>query len=119
MRYIFTLFFLATFLYGAMAFPGKRIYMQKDGTTFSGHAVGDEFLHYIQTQEGDILLYNPTTKNYEYAVVKNDRLVPSGIAYKPKKRQSKIQRSVPKISKKTLHELRHKRILQRRKHLLH
>ncbi len=93
--------------------------MQKDGTTFIGHAQGDEFLHYIQTQEGDILLYNPKTKNYEYAIIKDDRLVPSGVVYKPGKKRSYMQKSMPRISKEKLQKLRHKRMLQRRKFMPH
>ncbi len=67
--------------FAAPVFSVQKTYRQSDGTTFTATPKGDEYLNYIQTPQGDILLYNPKTKNYDYATVKNNSLVPSGIPY--------------------------------------
>lgn len=95
---------LVPLLHAVMAMPFKRTFTQSDGSTFKGHAKGDEYLHFIQNEEGDILIYNSKTKNYDYATIKNDRLVPSGIPYKKvTKRAPALHRKRPKaISMKGL-----------------
>lgn len=71
-------------LQGAPAFEHLRSYTQKDGSHFKGSPKGDEYLHYIETNSGDIALFNKQSGNYEYAIVAKERgikkLVPSGIA---------------------------------------
>ena len=69
--------------WAAPALQKQKTLLQADGTRFVAQPKGNEFLHYFQTKEGAILKYNPKTKNYDYAKVRNDRLVPSGIPYKP------------------------------------
>ena len=69
--------------WAAPALQKQKTLTQANGTQFKAQPKGNEFLHYFQTKEGAILKYNPKTKNYDYAAVRNDRLVPSGIPYKP------------------------------------
>lgn len=107
MRYLFFYFISFSVLYAAPALPFERTFIQNDGDSFKAHAVGDEYLHYIETKSGAILLYNPKTKNYEYATVKGNRLAPSGLPYKKRVMQSSIARTnTPTISKKELQRLR-------------
>ncbi len=107
MRYIFLVLFFSSVLNAAPAMPFERSFSQNDGSRFKAHAVGDEYLHYIETKSGDILVYNPKTKNYEFATVKGSRLAPSGLPYKKRALRSSIARTnTPTISKKELQRLR-------------
>jgi hypothetical protein len=98
-------------LYSAPAFKRTKVFTQKDGSTFEATPKGDEYLNYIETKNGDILLYNPKTKNYEFATIKDDSLVPSGKVYK--KDDTKLNKAIaqkPFLSNDSLKELRKKRI---------
>jgi len=76
---IFLLFILT--LQAAPARGGDRVFTQHDGTTFIGQAKGNEHLNWIQSSDGEILQYNPLTKNYELAEIKDNKLTPSGKKY--------------------------------------
>ncbi len=105
---LFIILFSATMLFAAPSFQSVRTYMQSDGSTFQAKAQGDEYLHFLTTSNGDILLFNPRTKNFEYAEVKNERLVPSGIAYKAEnnKRTRRSSRlGVPTITPEQIQKL--------------
>lgn len=97
MKFFLLCITLSTLLVAAPAFEKERTYTQSDGTTFKAKPQGDEYLHFLKTKEGSILLYNQKTKNFDYATVENNRLVPSGIPYKIGK--TKLRKSVTHSSK--------------------
>ena len=97
-------------LQAAPAFERIKSYTQKDGSHFKGSPKGDEYLHYIQTQEGDIALFNRQSGNYEYAIVAKERgitkLIPSGVAVDTTSKSSKRHLNpFGKISQETLDEI--------------
>ena len=105
MKILLVLFATFATLFAAPAFQKGHTYTQSDGTTFQAKPQGDEYLHFLKTKEGAILLYNPATKNFDYAKIENDQLVPSGIPYMPKNtklRKSAVRSPQPTI---TLQEL--------------
>lgn len=105
MRFFLLCITFSTLLAAAPAFEKERIYTQSDGTTFKAKPQGDEYLHFLKTTEGAILLYNPVTKNFDYAKIENDRLVPSGTPYKTGKtklRKSAAYSSRPAITPQEL-----------------
>ncbi len=81
MRYILLLFISALVLWSAPAFDQKRQFRQPDGTTFNGRVCGDEFLNWVETDQGDILLYATPRQRFEHAVIDAQELRPSGVAY--------------------------------------
>jgi len=81
MKTMILLFMSCVLLFGAPAFDALREFTNADGTTFMAKAQGNQHLHWIQTQDGDILKYNEETKNFDYAQIKENRLMPSGIKY--------------------------------------
>lgn len=83
MKAFFLLLFASSLLFSAPALSLWRTYVQSDATTFQAIPQGDEYLHFLKTKNGDILIFNPKTKNFDYAEIKNDRLAPSGIPYRP------------------------------------
>ncbi len=55
---------------------------QSDTKSFRGTIKGDEWFHWVEDNHGNIIKYNPKSKNYEYAKVQRAQgyldLVPSG-----------------------------------------
>lgn len=96
MKIIFSLVTTLTLLFGAPAFTLERTYTQSDGTTFKAKPQGDEYIHFLKTEDGAILVYNPQTKNFEYAIVEEDRLIPSGVAYR--KNSTNANKSAPRVT---------------------
>jgi len=76
---ILTLFLLP--LIAAPAFQGKRTFTQPDGTVITYQNRGDEHLHWSESEDGEIILYNKETKRMEFAEIKAERLQPSGESY--------------------------------------
>lgn len=72
----------ATLLLAAPAYQATRTFTQADGTPFKAKAQGDEYLNWVETEDGDILRYNTQTKNYEFAEIKDGNLKKSGRIYK-------------------------------------
>ncbi len=68
-------------LQSAPARSSSRVFTQKNGVIFHGHPRGDEHLHWIESADGEILKYNPATKNYELAEIRGNNLAPSGKKY--------------------------------------
>lgn len=70
---------------GVPAIPHELVFKQPDGTTFHAYLRGDEYFSWIETEKGYIIIRNPKTLFYEYAVIHKgvgdgkERLVPSGI----------------------------------------
>jgi hypothetical protein len=112
MKYILISIIVTTTLFSAPAYNAKRVFKQADGTEFTGFANGNHHLNWIEDENGEILKYNPKTKNYEYAVIKDAQLKPSGAKYQKqnaKKALSKEKREVRKIQRQELGELMQKR----------
>ena len=61
------------------AYPGTLKVKQADGTEITIRLRGDEWAHYTTTADGYPIVFNSTTKNYEYATVANGKLVSSNI----------------------------------------
>ncbi len=97
---------LASVLFAAPAFERKRVFTQPDGSTFTGTFKGDEYLHWIETENGEILVYDKTAKQYEEAVVTPERLEGSGEMYRAGA-HTKRARSLrsPQQTQKALHRL--------------
>jgi hypothetical protein len=90
-------------LQGAPAFKHERTFMQPDGSTFQGHIKGDEYLHWIETEDGRAVVFNPDTGRYETAVVTKEGLTPSGNVYK--KGTLKKARGLTSPERQELHRL--------------
>ncbi len=81
-----------------------KTFKQKDGSSFKGIVRGEEFFSYIKLHNGHIALYNQETQTYEYAIVKDDTLLPSGIPVNT----SPIPQEVKQISQGLLDQLQGK-----------
>lgn len=112
MKTLFLIFFLLTYLYsdqnnstvlGAQKEINNPIntFKQKDGSSFSGRPCGEAYFNYIELENGYIALYNQESKQYEYALVKNGVLRPSGIPVS----SDGTPKNIPKISEQTLKQL--------------
>ena len=111
MKLLLTLTLLSQLLIAAPAFQGKRTFTQPDGTVINYQNRGDEYLHYAESDDGEILLYNPKTEQMEHVKIQNDALKPNGEAYtkNPSQKAKSRSRKQPKINKeslKALHDLR-------------
>ncbi len=94
------------FLLSAPALNIQREFTQSDGSRFKARAVGDQYLNWLETEDGEVLKYNIKSKNFEYAIIKNYGLKASGTRFQQtvSKRTRSITR-VNKIDKKELHQL--------------
>lgn len=106
MKLLLLICILTLSLFGAPALAKYREFTQSDGTTFTAKAVGNQHLHWFESEDGEILQYNPKTKNFEYAIIQDERLRASGARYEEDGsiRARSIAR-VSKISSKELQEL--------------
>jgi len=66
----------------APAYQGEIIFSQQDGSHFKGHLHGDEYFSWIEDKQGNIVIFNKQSKNYELAklhmVDGHMQLLPSG-----------------------------------------
>jgi len=113
MKLLLTLTLLAQLLIAAPAFQGKRTFTQPDGTVITYQNRGDEYLHYSESDDGEILLYNAKTQQMEHVKIQDNALQPNGEAYtkNPSQKASartKQSSNVDKKSLKALHDLRKK-----------
>jgi len=69
--------------FAAPAYQGEITFTQKDGSSFTGHLQGDECFSWIKDKQGQIVVFNNKSKNYELAKLKmldgHMELLPSGI----------------------------------------
>jgi len=95
---------MITWTYAVPAFKGSIKFKQNDGSTFSGKLQGDEWFHWVENTEGDIIKYNKESKNYEYAVVKELNgtldIVPSNVKVGDKVEGSGLEKIDKEILKK-------------------
>ncbi len=103
MRYLLIIAFLSQLLLAAPAYSGKRTFTQPDGTIVTYRMQGDEYLHWLESEEGDIILYSEQNRRLESAILKNNSLKASGISY------TKKGHSAQKISKDKLLKLQDER----------
>ncbi len=102
-------------LFSAPAFHGKKSFELENGETFKGYVKGDEHLNWIESESGEILLFNKKNSRYEYAEIRNSELMASGIQ---KKLHVKKRTAKPLLEKEDLYKLWKKRrnnALSRRK----
>ncbi len=108
MKFIVLITSLGITLWGGPAMPMEMDFNQADGSSFRGNLIGDEYMHWVKSKKGDILIYNNKTKNYDYGTIKKinsvDELVASGVKYQTLKFSTRDS-SVPKIDEKVLHKL--------------
>ncbi len=66
-------------LFGHPVWGEKVILSQPSGITIVGYIYGDEFHRRIETKQGYTMVLNEETEAIEYAVLENNKLVPSGM----------------------------------------
>jgi len=66
-------------LFGHPVWGEKIILSQSTGINIVGYIYGDEFYRRIETKEGHTLILNEQTGAIEYALLENNKLVPSGM----------------------------------------
>ncbi|MEA3372484.1 MAG: hypothetical protein U9Q62_02215 [Campylobacterota bacterium] len=119
MKWTLILLLTLTSLWSAPALNVKRQFQQPDGTTFTGRQQGDEYLNWIETEDGDILRFNKKQKRFEYAIIKEKKLMHSGEQYHPLDKMDKAAPLHPKITKDQLRKLwqeERKKAAKKRKH---
>lgn len=105
LRCLLLILFATLYLSAAPAFQETRDFKQEDGSSFSGRLQGDEHLNWIETSDAEILLFNKASKQYEYATIKDDKLLPSGEKFAPGFKEKKSAPFGKHIQKKELLEL--------------
>ncbi len=66
-------------LFGHPVWGEKVILTQPNGTKIVGYIYGDEFHRRIETEEGYTMILNEEAGTIEYALLENNKLVPSGM----------------------------------------
>jgi len=66
-------------LFGHPVWGEKIILSQPNGMRIVGYIYGDEFHRRIETEQGYTMILNEETGTIEYAVLENNKLVPSGM----------------------------------------
>ena len=66
-------------LFGNAVWGEKIVLTQPNGTKIVGYIYGDEFHRRIETKQGYTMILNEETGAIEYALLENNRLVPSGM----------------------------------------
>ena len=83
MKIVIVIMIFVSTLFATMAFNGNISFKNSDNSTFTAKLMGDPYFHYVKTPSGDILIYNKTSGNYEYANIdtrgSHPKLVPSGV----------------------------------------
>lgn len=65
------------------AYPGPVVYTQSDGTQIKARIIGDEFLHYILSEEGYTLTGGPGGDLYYATLSPSGELVPTTVRARP------------------------------------
>jgi len=116
MKPLFIILFTFIILNAAPAFQGKRTFTQPDGSVVNYQNRGDEYLHWSEATEGEIIIFNQEKKRFEYAVIEDGELKSSDEAYS--KVHAKGRKYAPKYSKErvTNQRLESLYMLQRKKY---
>ncbi len=77
-------------LFGNPVWGEKIILTQPNGMRIVGYIYGDEFHRRIETEEGYTIILNEETGAIEYALLENNKLVPSGMVAEAGKTISKM-----------------------------
>ena len=106
MKYLLIFSLTFTYLFSAPAFYGVREFKQADGSSFKAKAKGDQHLNWIETEDGEILKYNPESKNFEYANIKDNQLKASGARYnKDNSKRARSQGHVNRLNRDSVNKL--------------
>ena len=81
MKYLLIITLLSALAFGAPAYQAKRTFTQPDGSKVEYRNQGDEYLHWKEDKEGNILLLNEDSEALEFAEIREGDLVPSGEVY--------------------------------------
>ncbi len=115
MKPILLLLTTAVLLIAAPAFQGALTLRDSEGEHFYAQLKGDEYLNWFESDTGEILLFNKDKQRYEYAIIHNNMLVPSGI----EKQAHTKKRLQPNLTATQVRQLwREKRIQAARKHTI-
>ena len=119
MKYLLMITLLSTLAFGAPAYHAKRTFTQPDGSQVEYRNQGDEYLHWKEDKEGNILLMNRDNDTLEFAKIKEGNLVPSGEVYTKNRqlRSSKKSSQSHHLNKSNLEELYQQK--RQKKHRLH
>lgn len=98
---VLSILLFATMLCATSTLTKERLFTQNDGTTFKGRLQGDAFLHWIQSEDGSIVLFNKKSATFEYAEIRDGDLKLSGKPYS----KSTTRALSPNISKEALRNL--------------
>ncbi len=80
--------------------PRLRTFKQANGNLLTYRVVGDEFAHAEVSEDGYPIVYNAKSRNYEFAQLKNQRWVESGIvATNIDQRSDKAKAFLAKVNK--------------------
>lgn len=79
--------------YGVSPYPGKITITQANGSTVAVTRVGDGFCNAMLTDDGYPLIYNPVSRNHEYAVCRDGKLECSGVAVTPVQTRSEAEKT--------------------------
>ena len=119
MKLLLIFSFLLLPLFGAPAFNGQRTFTQPDGSVVTYRLQGDEHLHWMESDDGQIILYNEKSHRIEHAEIKDGMLKPSGVNYQKEsslKNKGAAKSMNHHIDKKAVEELyRQKRALHYQK----
>lgn len=100
-KIILALIIISTVVLAVPALKGEKSFMQADGSTFNGYIKGDEWFHWIEDKQGNIIRYNKQSRNYEYGVLKIVKgelnLMPSGVKVFTQMKKTSINQSLQKI----------------------
>ncbi|SMN14225.1 hypothetical protein CRYPD_387 [uncultured Candidatus Thioglobus sp.] len=81
------LFSFSTSLFAVMAYLGEITFTQANGSTFNGYLKGDEWFSWVEGGQGEIIIYNRKSRNYDLAVIKKingvAELKSSGVRFSP------------------------------------
>ena len=121
MRFLLLFTLLIQLLLAAPAFNGKRTFTQPDGETIEYRLQGDEYLHWLEADDGSLMLYNKESQQLESLMIDGDTIKPSGKAIhktSEKATSNRATRSLKKdatvvITKETLLNLQQERRVKR------
>lgn len=82
-KLFFCILLLQVCLYAAPAFNNVTTFKNADGSTFQGKLQGDEWLNWVELDNGYVAKYSDENKQYEYGTIQtkenSKELLPSGI----------------------------------------